>query len=160
MALSFLMYQIYYPTKYSSQIALASSEYSVGEALIYALINVESSFDKNAVSPKGAKGLMQLMPSTASSIAAVLDEPFLEEDLFDEETNIRYGTYYIHILLAQFDFDEAICAYNAGPSKVRSWLKNPDYSCDGEHLDRIPYPETERYLQKVKKNFSYYKNKI
>lgn len=159
-ALNFLMYSIYFPVKYSEEISLACSEYSLDEPLIYAMINVESSFDKNAVSAKGAKGLMQLMPNTAASIAEALDEPFSEGDLFDEETNIRYGAYYIHMLLKQFNFDEAICAYNAGPSKVRSWLKNPNYSCDGETLGAIPYPETRQYLEKVKKNFYYYKNNI
>lgn len=158
--LNFLMYSIYFPVKYSEEISLACSEYSVDEPLIYAIINAESSFNKNAVSAKGAKGLMQLMPSTAAAIATALDEPFFEENLFDEETNIRYGTYYIHMLLGQFNFDEAICAYNAGPSKVRSWLKNPEYSHDNETLNRIPYPETRQYLQKVKKNFYYYKNRI
>lgn len=158
--LNFLMYAICFPVKYSEEISLACGEYSVDEPLIYALINAESSFDKNAVSSKGAKGLMQLMPSTAAAIAAALDEPFSENDLFDEEINIRYGTYYIHMLLEQFNFDEAICAYNAGPSKVRSWLKNSEYSCDGETLAVIPYPETRQYLQKVRRNFNYYKNKI
>lgn len=159
-ALNFLMYQIYYPTKYFAEISSASAEYSVDEALICALINVESSFNKDAVSSKGAKGLMQIMPSTAASIAAALDESFSEENLFDEETNIRYGAFYIHMLLSQFNFEEAICAYNAGPNKVRSWLNDNNYSSDNIHLDEVPYRETREYLKKVKKNLNYYKNKF
>lgn len=160
LALNFLMYSVYYPVKYSKEISLASAEYSVEEPLIYAIVNAESSFDKNAVSFKGAKGLMQIMPSTAEAIAAALEEPFSEQYLFDPETNIRYGTYYLHILLTQFNLDEAICAYNAGPSKVRSWLRSEKYSSDGSCLDVIPYPETQEYLRKVKKNINYYKKNI
>lgn len=158
-ALNFLMYQIYYPSRFTDEIALASAEYSIDEPLICAIINAESSFNSEAISPKGAKGLMQLMPSTAQAIATALDEPFCEQKLFDPETNIRYGTYYVRMLLAEFEFDEAICAYNAGPSKVRSWLKNADYSADGKSLSHIPYRETREYLQKVKKSLNYYKNK-
>lgn len=158
-AMNFLLYTYFYPNKFSAEIALASSEFSVDQALICAVVNVESSFDSTAVSRRGAKGLMQIMPATAESIAQILDEPYSEESLFDVETNLRYGAYYLHYLQSQFDFDEAICAYNAGIGKVKTWLKDAEYSSNGEKLDIIPYGETREYLTKVKKNYNYYKNK-
>ena len=130
------------------------------EPLICAIINVESGFEKEALSNKGASGLMQLMPETAQSIANALDENFDKEDLFNAETNIKYGSYYIASLLKNFNLEEALCAYNAGPTKVRGWLKNPEYSSDGVTLNVIPYAETRQYVERVKKNINFYQNKF
>lgn len=160
LVINFLMYNLYYPLKYQSQIILYAEEYQLDEALICAIINTESSFEETAVSNKGAIGLMQIMPSTAKAISEALDENFDVEQLFSAETNIKYGCYYLSVLLKQFEFEEALCAYNAGPSKVRGWLKNSEYSSDGQHLNSIPYSETRNYVEKVKKNIKFYQNKF
>ena len=159
-AATFLMYCAYYPLKYQNYIAEYSSKFNISPALVCAVINAESSFDKDAVSNKGAVGLMQIMPSTAKAISAALDENFDESNLFDVKTNIKYGSFYLSQLLKQFEFDEALCAYNAGMGKVLGWLKNPQYSTDGQHLHTIPYPQTKAYVEKVKKNINFYQNKI
>ena len=152
LVINFLMYSLYYPLKYQSQIEFYAQEYLLDEALICAVINTESGFEEDVISSKGAVGLMQLMPSTAKAISEALDEPFDEKDLLNAEVNIKYGCHYLAMLLKQFDFDEALCAYNAGMGKVRGWLKNPRYSADGQHLNSIPYAETKAYVEKVKKN--------
>ena len=103
----------------------ASSTYGLSEDLIYGIIWVESRFDPRAVSPVGAKGLMQLMPKTAIYLAECIkwDD---RVDPFRPEFNIMAGTYYIARLIKNFegDVDVALAAYNAGPAKVRRWLNS------------------------------------
>ncbi len=158
--INFLLYNLYYPLKYENYINLYAQEFSVDKSLICAIINTESSFDKNALSLKGAVGLMQILPSTGKAIAESFNDNFEINLLYDENVNIKYGSFYLSKLLSQFNFDEAICAYNAGPTKVKNWLNNPNYSDDGKCLKSIPYSETKNYLEKVKKNLKFYRNKF
>ncbi len=158
-ALTFFMYSCAYPLKYKDFILEASEQYDVEPYLVASIINSESSFDKCVVSQKGAVGLMQIMPSTASMVAKQLK--LSEYDLFDEQTNIKIGTYYLSTLLSYFgDLSVAICAYNAGPTRVKSWLENEEFSGDGKTLDSIPYAETQKYLANVLKNIKFYQNRF
>lgn len=158
-AMTFLIYHLAYPLKYENMIISASLEFSIQPELIAAVINSESSFDKNATSNKGAEGLMQLMPTTANMLAAQLGMENV--DLFDPETNIKLGSFYLSQLFARFDnFEVAICAYNAGPGRVSSWLKDERYSNDGKTLSNIPFSETATYLEKVVKNAKIYQNRF
>ena len=147
--LIFIFYFLIYPVKYKNIVQKYSAEYSINIETIYAVIKAESNFNKNAVSLKGAVGLMQLLPSTADWISNLLNEN--DYDLKDAETNIKYGTYYLRYLYNKFEYlDTAICAYNAGEGTVRNWLNNPEYSSDFKTLNVIPYKETREYLNKVK----------
>ena len=158
-AMTFVMYSFAYPLKYEYFILNSSAQFNVEPSLIASIINSESSFKKDAVSSKGAVGLMQIMPSTASMVAKQLK--LSEYDLFDEQTNIKIGTYYLSTLLSYFNnLEVAICAYNAGPSRVKSWLKNDEYSIDGKTLLNIPYKETQNYLKSVLKNIKFYQNRF
>ena len=117
--------------------------------LLLSIIQTESSFNKNAISNKGACGLMQLMPSTASFIAEKVGYVAVI-DLFDIECNIFLGCKYLCYLKEKFiTLDLVLCAYNAGEGRVREWLLNPTYSNDGVALSYIPFKETRQYLQKV-----------
>ena len=99
----------------------AAQEYDVDPALILAVIWVESRFVEKAKSPAGARGLMQLMPATASGLAKQLGESRARS--FDPAFNVRAGTYYLARLRERFDGDVrlALAAYNAGPGNVRKW---------------------------------------
>ncbi len=151
------------PEEYTQLVEKYSDEYGISEELIYAVIKTESDFDSAAVSSKGAVGLMQIMPTTFEWIT----EDLLREDLelgmlFDPETNIKYGTYYLSRLYNRFgDWDTAIAAYNGGEGNVSDWLKDSKYSDDGVKLiiDNIPteFSETENYVKKVNKAFNKYK---
>lgn len=151
-----LFYSIYYPVKFENEVASASEEFGVKKSLIYAVINAESSFDKNALSSRGAVGLMQILPSTASSVARLLKEEFDPNALLNPSTNIRYGTKYLSMLLKSFDKSAAICAYNAGPGKVSGWLSDKNISSDGKTLSHVPYRETRVYLARVEKFAKFY----
>lgn len=147
-----------YPLKFSQIVFEFSKKYSLSPALIFSVINVESSFDENAVSSKGAKGLMQITDKTGDYIAQKLNVDCY--DLFDAKTNVMFGCFYIHYLKEKFVLlDTTICAYNAGEGNVTAWLKNTQYSKDGKTLFFVPFKETNAYLKKIQKNFQKY-NKL
>ena len=119
------------PNAYERLIEKASGRYRVDTGLVRAVIQAESAFDPAAVSPKGALGLMQLMPSTASLMEV--------KDPFDPAENILGGTRYLALMLRRFNGDKvlALAAYNAGPEKVDQYGGVP------------PYPETKEYIRRV-----------
>ncbi len=130
-----------FPTKYANYVEKYSKIYGVDKNLVYAVIRCESGFDHNAKSKKGAVGLMQLMPSTASWCAKNLGVDFTEEMLCDPEFNIKIGVYYLSYLSARFDtVDKVVMAYNAGEGNVKNWLQG-----NGK-----VFSETSAYLKRVK----------
>ena len=150
-----------YPRKYEEIITKYASEYNIPEYIIYAVINTESKFDATAKSSAGAYGLMQMMPSTFKFIASDehLGESTSFEELSDPDTAIRYGTYYLRYLFNKFHkWNVVFAAYNAGESKVNDWLRDIEYSDNGETLKKIPIKETQNYVKKVNRAIDYYKN--
>ncbi len=117
---------------YRQSIAQLASEYGVDEALLRALIHAESAFNPQATSPKGAQGLMQLMPATQSDLGVA--------NAYIAEENLRGGTRYLAQMLEQFDnnVEYALAAYNAGPNAVRDYAGIP------------PYQETREYIRRIK----------
>ena len=135
---------------YQEYVSAASEEFDVPESVIFAVIYCESNFDADALSPVGAKGLMQMMPATFEEMQGYLKETHTEEELFDPEISIRYGTYYLSRMYKHFgNWETAFAAYNAGPTIVSKWLKDTAYSTDGKTLSHIPYSETSHYVKKV-----------
>ncbi|HEY8681537.1 MAG TPA: lytic transglycosylase domain-containing protein, partial [Rhodanobacter sp.] len=118
-------------TAYGDTIREASVEYGVDEAFLRAIIHAESAFNPRALSIKGAQGLMQLMPGTASNMGVL--------DAFNTDQNIRGGARYLSLLLHDFNGNErlAAAAYNAGPGAVQRYSGVP------------PYPETQVYVERV-----------
>ncbi|WP_459932550.1 lytic transglycosylase domain-containing protein [Fundidesulfovibrio butyratiphilus] len=117
-----------------SYIAMASKTYGLDPFLVQAVMEVESGWDVMAVSPKGARGLMQIMPKTGDGLG--LDQPF------DPKANIAAGSLYLKQQLKTFgDAQLALAAYNAGPQSVRKFGGIP------------PYPETQRYVAAVVSRF-------
>ncbi len=118
-------------TAYADTIRAASIEYGVDEAFLRAIIHAESAFNPRALSLKGAQGLMQLMPATASDMGVL--------DAFNTDQNIRGGARYLSLLLHDFRGNErlAAAAYNAGPGAVQRYNGVP------------PYAETQVYVQRV-----------
>ncbi|MDH4556850.1 lytic transglycosylase domain-containing protein [Pseudomonas sp. BN417] len=120
------------PTRYALIVAQAAFDYDLPAELLHAVIKTESNYDPTAVSPKGAAGLMQLMPETARDLGV--------RDVFDPAANVRGGARYLKRMMTLFgnDLSLALAAYNAGPGAVLAY-------------DRAipPYPETQRYVPSV-----------
>ena len=152
---------IRYPLKYEAEISKYSQQYALDKALVCSLINEESSFNKDAISNRGAKGLMQLSSKTAKFIADELGEEYKEEKLFDVDTNIKYGCFYLNYLRQKF-VDEVVylSAYNAGESTVRLWLKDEKTSKNGVTLSNIPFSQTKEYVTKIIQGRKLYKGRI
>ena len=152
------LYGYLFPVRYKEEILSASTELGLDAALVFSVINVESHFRENAISAKGAVGLMQVLPSTAEEVAKNFSwENF---DLKEPETNIKIGAYYLSQLLHNFgSLDVALAAYNAGPTNVGKWLKNNRLSEDGKTLKEITFRETREYVKKVKKCLKIYSRK-
>jgi hypothetical protein len=114
----------------------ASNRYRLDPDLVNSVIKAESGFNSRAVSPKGAQGLMQLMPGTALQLGV--------PNTFDPRANVEGGTKYLRELLERYDFDliKALAAYNAGPQRVEQFGGVP------------PYYETRAYVARVVKDFN------
>ena len=140
-----------HPILFENEVERYAERFEVPKEIVYAVILTESSFDPSAVSSADAKGLMQLTDDTNEYVTAyLLKEEITEGDLFDPETNIRRGTCLLGYLYGRFgNWETAYAAYNAGIGRVLGWLSDPAYSSDGEHLDKIPFEETDRYVRKV-----------
>ena len=146
---------IVYPLEHYELIEKYSKQYGLDPAMVCALIQAESGFNADATSPKGAKGLMQLMDDTASWIAPQIPiENFNVFRIKEPELNIRLGCWYLGYLNKRFDGDLTlmVAAYNAGSGNIDKWLDNEKYSADGKTLDKIPYTETKKYVRKIKIN--------
>ena len=148
-----------YPRKYEEFVVKYAAEYGLPEKLIYSVIKTESDFDPSAVShaTPPALGLMQLTEETYEWVASKLKESPSAFDIYDPDTNIRYGTWYLSYLYGRFEsLDVALAAYNAGPGNVSKWLGDSEYSSDGETLDYIPFKETRNYVKKVENAMEIY----
>ena len=140
-----------YPREYAEYVEVYAEAYGGPEELVYAVIRTESDFDSGAVSPVGAVGLMQLMPSTFEWLTNDMLFEHLESGmLYDPETNVKYGTYCLSYLYDRYgDWDLAIAAYNGGLGNVDKWLADDRYA-DGEGgLKKIPFRETRQFLARV-----------
>jgi len=150
--------KIVYPYFYRDTIERYAKEYGVDPLLVVSVIREESKFIPISVSHKGAQGLMQLMPETASWIAAKLgDSSYSLESLRHPEKNIQYGTWYLANLKKEFD-DVAliIAAYNGGIGRVKEWLETGKIKSDRFQIEDIPYKETREYVAKVLKSYEKY----
>jgi len=130
------------PQTLNSYINVAASSHQVDPLLIKAVIKTESNFDSNALSPKGARGLMQLMPGTAKDLQVA--------DSFDPRQNINGGTKYLRYLLDNYkgNVELSLAAYNAGPGNVTPYGIIPNI------------PETQAYVAKVLQNYRWYRSGI
>ncbi|MBR5616419.1 MAG: lytic transglycosylase domain-containing protein [Clostridia bacterium] len=149
-----------YPREYSAYVEKYAKQYDVPQNLIYAVIRTESDFQADAVSAVGAVGLMQMMPSTFRWLSDDMLGEYLEDGmLYDAETNIRYGVYYLRRLYDRYgDWLTACAAYNAGSGRVDGWLKDSSLTnLQGDLVpERIPIGETRIYVRKVKKAYQAY----
>lgn len=154
--------KLIYPKKYEEYVEKYSLQYGVDQNLIFAIIKAESNFNENATSSKGAKGLMQLMPNTASEIATQIDINLTEEELNEKltkpELNINLGTKYVSLLLEKYNnsIELTLTAYNAGSGNVDNWIENGIIKQDGSDIENVPYKETNNYVRKILRDYDIY----
>lgn len=152
-----LMRRFLYPLNYREMILDSAQRHGVDPTLVCAVIKCESNWDANARSGAGAVGLMQIMPDTADTIAAMggVDANYTAADLTDPATNIEFGCAYLAYLQSSLaNRDQVIVAYNAGIGMVESWLDGGDVDVDV--ADVIAYPETRMYLIRVNTAYDQY----
>ncbi len=149
-------------------------EQTLEPALVLGIIRQESNFDTEALSPSGARGLMQLMPATAKTVAKLVGEPTSIGALTaDPDQNMRLGSAYLRSLLDSFDgsMPLAIAAYNAGPNRVEEWIGtngDPRQGPQGQAgldamldwIELIPFNETRNYVQRVIENVVVYRARL
>ena len=138
-----------HPKEYAEFVEKYAEVYNVPEHICYAVIKCESGFDSTAVSKAGAIGLMQMMPGTFADLCSRTGDNYETGMLYDPETNIRYGIYYLSRLYDRFGvWETAFAAYNCGPSRVDGWIKDGKANENGR-LTEIPIEETATYVKRV-----------
>ena len=150
--------RLLYPLAFWAAVSRAARESSVDPLLIEAVMRQESLFDPEARSPANAYGLMQLLPATASRVAATGDRAVDPPALMQPDLNIDLGTRYLNGLLKRFDGDlfKAIAAYNGGEAAVDKWERRfGDLETD-EFVESISYRETRDYVKRVVTNYRTY----
>jgi soluble lytic murein transglycosylase len=149
-----------YPRPYRDVVEAAERRHQVPVSLVHAVMRQESGFRADAVSPVGARGLMQLMPNTARRAAeqGALDSD--NPDLNDPRQNIELGAFYLGKLLSMLggQIPLAVAAYNAGPAAVGRWLRSADDLPLDLWIARIPYDETRFYVGRVLTNWLAYRS--
>ncbi|MFI3188312.1 lytic transglycosylase [Crenothrix sp. D3] len=141
-----------FPVTYADQVQSNASLQQLDPALVFGLMRQESMLDKDAQSPVGARGLMQIMPETGQQIARKMNEPWQSaSSLFNPDTNIRYGTFYYKQMVNRFNgnFALAAAAYNAGPHRVDQWLPSGQWMPADIWIETIPFKETRKYVTSV-----------
>ncbi len=151
--------KLLYPLHFKKAIVEYSLKYDMDAALVAAVIKTESNFFTFAESKKGARGLMQITPSTGKWIAEKLGvSEYTDDLLFQPDVNILFGCWYLDHLKNSFggDIKLTLAAYNGGRGNVDKWLKDASLSSDGKSLDVIPFKETEEFVKRVNRHYRVY----
>lgn len=162
------------PVFYKELIYKYSKIQGLDPLLVSAVVKVESNFQPYAKSPRGAIGLMQIMPETGKEMAKKLKiQPFVASDLNNPEINLQIGLYYLARLKKQFNGDMylVLAAYNGGSANVQKWLlekkiDDAPYLASGtlkqrdedEFVAQIPFEETKGFIKKVMWNYKWFKD--
>lgn len=144
-----------YPKAYESAVASNAKRFDLPPEFIWGIMRAESRYRKDAISPVGALGLMQIMPGTGRRIASLTGErSFQPPQLLQPETAVRMGAFYLRRLANQFGNSIPLTAagYNAGPHRVHAWLMSFGSLDYDEFVEHIPFLETREYVRRVVAN--------
>jgi soluble lytic murein transglycosylase len=145
------VWRILYPIEFRGLIEAKAVREGLDAALVAALICQESTFDPNAVSRAGARGLMQVMPLTGRGLARSLGVPYKQSALHDPDVSLNMGMRYLRQMLDRFGgrIERAVAAYNAGPHRVDAWTAGQPEIGAEEFIESIPFTETRGYVMTV-----------
>ena len=148
-----------FPKGFEERVRFFSRKYALDEFLVYSVIREESHFDKEAVSVSDARGLMQLLPSTALETAPKAGlSNFETSQLFSPDTNLNLGCHYLSWLLEIFEgnFAVSLAGYNGGPTSAKTWYeKNGSLDID-EFVEEIPFEQSRNYVKKILRSYAAY----
>ena len=148
-----------FPKGFEERVKFFSQKYTLDEFLVYSVIREESHFDKEAVSVSDARGLMQLLPSTALEAAPKAGlSSFETSQLFSPDINLELGCYYLSWLLEIFggNFAVSLAGYNGGPTSAKVWYeKNGSLDID-EFVEEIPFEQSRNYVKKILRSYAAY----
>jgi soluble lytic murein transglycosylase len=158
-ALPRAFWEVIYPFGWRDEVGEAAKRAGLDPFLVAAIVREESSYYPRAVSRAGARGLMQLMPSTAKPMADVRGLAFEDGGVLDNpRANLDIGTAFLAGLVKEFgDARLAIAAYNAGPKRVRDWWKARRTGDMEAFVEQIPYDETRQYVKRVTLSWAEYR---
>ena len=148
-----------FPKGFEERVRFFSHKYALDEFLVYSVIREESHFDREAVSVSDARGLMQLLPSTALETAPKAGlSNFETSQLFSPDINLELGCYYLSWLLEIFggNFAVSLAGYNGGPTSAKTWYeKNGALDID-EFVEEIPFEQSRNYVKKILRSYAAY----
>ena len=159
------LWTLLYPREFWMLVRRYAAQNHLDPYLVMALIRQESGFNSKAVSGPGARGLMQLMPPTARTLAGGARgsrrprRRAAAGNLLNPVYNLRAGCSYLAQIISEFNgnLEQALAAYNAGPDHVHEWLNGHTYSEDAEFVESIPFPETRAYVETVLRDAAVYR---
>ncbi len=146
-----IFWQSMYPEAYMSQVMKYSGDRKIDPYLILSIMRAETLYKFDAISPVGAIGLMQFMPYTAEKMFDLIDIKMNVRDLFKPENSVLLGAAYLKKLSVELDYQKPLiaAAYNGGPHRVKSWLKNLGQIDFDRFIEHIPFAETRTYVKRV-----------
>ena len=153
------VWQVLFPIRYEQELVAAAREDGLDPALVAALILQESSFDADALSRAGARGLMQVMPATGRRIARAKGVRYKRAALNDPMTSLDFGTHYLRQMSERFSgaVEQVLASYNAGPHRVDAWTAMRGPQSPEEFIETIPFSETRAYVMIVLANREQYR---
>jgi soluble lytic murein transglycosylase len=153
------IWRILFPLRYDAELRLAAQHEGVDPALVAALILQESTFDPQALSRAGARGLMQVMPGTGRRIARDKGQRYRRATLHDPETSLDFGSRYLRQMSERYSgaVEKVLAAYNAGPHRVDTWTALRGELAPEEFIESIPFSETRGYVTIVLANREQYR---
>lgn len=148
-----------YPKAHAQYVNEYARKFGIPTEMVWAIMRAESSYKRDAISPVGALGLMQVMPKTGTKISEMMGEKNFEpRSLLEPPTAVRVGSRYLSRMYKVFEGNRALVAasYNAGPHRVLSWLSRFGSLDLDEFIEHIPFVETRNYVKKVMANYQVY----
>lgn len=153
------LWRVAYPTHYGHLVELEAARYGFDPLLFLALIRQESRFDPRAVSYAGATGLTQVMPATGEWIAGRINDGAYRHQLLTRPVvSVRYGTWYLNMLLEQYDGDwvAALVGYNAGPGNLQRWTNGQPIGDHDLFYEMIPNQQAQDYVRLIYQQYRTY----
>ncbi|MBY0315939.1 MAG: transglycosylase SLT domain-containing protein [Bdellovibrionales bacterium] len=153
-----IYWQNVYPKAFDNVVSQYSKRTKVPSEFIWSIMRAETIYRPDAISPVGARGLMQIMPKTGRKIASLQGEDVDTNSLVRPYVSIRLGSYYLQRVLKKFKGNLALAAaaYNGGPHRVHAWINLFGRLDLDEFIEHIPYQETRNYVKKVSKYYAIY----